>query len=64
MTNKYSKRLIEQAEQFCVANGCTEEQLARVVAKDSKFFKRVRSGRTFTVKMLERFEDHFNTFVS
>lgn len=51
--------LLTRAEAFCSRTGIPKAKLGRVVAKDSKFFKRVEAGGGFTVKTYERFLRHF-----
>lgn len=51
--------LLTAAETYCADRGISEARLATIVAKDGKFFKRVRSGGGLTVEMYERFMRHF-----
>ena len=55
-----TRDLIQRAADFCVEHRISEARLATIVAKDGKFFKRVRGGGGLTVEMYERFMRHFD----
>ena len=55
------EKLIQQAEEYCRANGISRARLATIVANDGKFFKRIEEQNGgFTVKMYERFQKFFD----
>lgn len=51
--------LLTTADRFCAHKGISKARLATVVANDGKFFDRVSKGGGVTIKMYERFMDHF-----
>ncbi len=50
MDKKLTDNLLRCAAEYVTAKGCAEATVAKKAADDSRFFRRLRDGKTFTVK--------------
>ena len=51
--------LLSAAKAYCRETGMSAARLATIVANDGKFFDRIESGGTLTVKTYEKFMAYF-----
>lgn len=50
MEAELAKNLLKLSEGYCAARGLGEATVGRLCAADSRFFVRIREGKTFTAK--------------
>ena len=58
-TTSLKAELLAAAEKHCAARGISEARLGNIVAKDARFFSRLRAGGDCTTGMYERFQTYF-----